>query len=204
VPPGAGLLASAGVAGLVAGVAARPTATNVVAGLQIALSQPIRVDDVVVVEDEWGRVEEIALTYVVIRVWDLRRLVLPISYFITNPFENWTRATADILGWVYLQVDYSAPVDDIRRHLYEVLCSSPNWDGNVWNLQVTDAGPSTIQLRALMSARDSSTSWDLQCEVREKLVAYLQERHPGALPRLRTEPVGRHELSTTRSGFPVD
>jgi len=186
---GAGLLASAGVIAIIAAVAAKPTATNIVAGLQIAMSQPIRVDDVVVVEGHWGRVEQIALTYVVVRVWDLRRLVLPISYFIENPFENWTRSTADILGWVHLEVDYSAPVDAIRRHLHQVLQASPDWDGQTWNLQVTGLGTETMQLRALMSSKDSSTSWNLQCEVREKLVAWLQAHHPGALPRLRSESV---------------
>ncbi len=184
---GAGLLASAGVVGIVAGVAIQPTATNLMAGLQIAVSQPIRIDDVVVVEGHWGRVEQIALTYVVVRVWDLRRLVLPISYFIKNPFENWTRSSAEILGWVFLDVDYSAPVDAIRQRLRQVLASSSNWDGKVWALQVTDLGPHTMQLRALMSSPDSSSSWDLQCEVREKLVAFLKEEHPGVLPRQRTE-----------------
>ncbi len=184
---GAGLLASAGIIGLAAGVAARPVATNVVAGLQLALSQPIRVDDVVVVEGHWGRVEEIALTYVVIRVWDLRRLVLPVSYFVTMPFENWTRSTADILGWVHLEVDYSAPVAAIRSKFGEILSRSPDWDGKVSVLQVTGLGAETMQLRALMSAPDSSRSWNLQCEVREKLVDFLQREHPSALPRLRTE-----------------
>lgn len=199
---GTGLLASAGVIAIIAAVAAKPTATNIVAGLQIALSQPIRVDDVVVVEGHWGRVEQIALTYVVVRVWDLRRLVLPISYFIENPFENWTRTTADILGWVHLEVDYSAPVDAIRRHLHDVLRASPDWDGQTWNLQVTGLGTETMQLRALMSSRDSSTSWNLQCEVREKLVAWLQDHHPGALPRLRSEsvPVPTPPLTGAGSG----
>ncbi len=197
---GAGLLASAGVIAIIAAVAAKPTATNIVAGLQIAMSQPIRVDDVVVVEGHWGRVEQIALTYVVVRVWDLRRLVLPISYFIENPFENWTRTTANILGWVHLEVDYSAPVDAIRGRLHEVLQASPDWDGQTWNLQVTGLGTETMQLRALMSSKDSSTSWNLQCEVREKLVAWLQAHHPDALPRLRSEsvPVPTPPLSAPR------
>jgi small-conductance mechanosensitive channel len=184
---GAGLLASAGIVGIVAGVAAKPTATNLVAGLQIAISQPIRVDDVVVVEGQWGRIEQIALTYVVVRVWDLRRLVLPVSYFIQNPFENWTRSTADILGWVFLQVDFSAPVDQIRARFEEILRASPDWDGKVAVLQVTDVGDNTMQLRALMSSPDSSRSWDLQCDVREQLIDYLRREHPAALPRRRTE-----------------
>lgn len=184
---GAGLLASAGIVGLVAGMAARPIFTNVLAGLQIAISQPIRVDDVVVVEGDWGRIEQIALTYVVVRVWDLRRLVLPISYFIENPFENWTRHTADILGFVYIEVDYTAPIDLLRDRFHQVLQESDDWDGQVWTLQVTNAGPSTIQLRALMSSSDSTRSWNLQVEVREKLISYLQEHFPGCLPRQRTE-----------------
>jgi small-conductance mechanosensitive channel len=186
---GAGLLASAGVIGIVAGVAAKPTATNIVAGLQIAISQPIRVDDVVVVEGHWGRVEQIALTYVVVRVWDLRRLVLPISYFIEHPFENWTKQTADIVGWVHLEVDYTAPVDAIRQELHRVLTASSDWDGTTWSLQVTSLGTETMQLRAIMSARDSSAAWNLECEVRERLVEFLQTKHPDALPRLRTLPV---------------
>ncbi|MGH9044054.1 MAG: mechanosensitive ion channel family protein [Acidimicrobiales bacterium] len=184
---GASLLASAGIVGLIAGISARPIVTNVVAGLQIAFSQPIRVDDVVVVEGQWGRVEEIALTYVVVRIWNLRRLILPISYFVENSFENWTRSTADIIGWVYLEVDHTAPVQAIRDQLHEILKESPNWDGNVWNLQVSDTGPSTIQLRAMMSSPSSPASWDLQCEVREKLIGFLAEHHPEALPRVRTE-----------------
>jgi small-conductance mechanosensitive channel len=184
---GIGLLASAGLVGVVGGIAARPTASNLVAGLQIAISQPIRVDDVVVVDGHWGRVEEIALTYVVVRVWDLRRLVVPVSYFVSQPFENWTRSTADILGWVHLEVDYTAPVDAIRTAFREIVAASPNWDGKVATLQVTGLGTETMQLRALMSSPDSSRSWDLQCEVRERLVAHLQEECPWALPRLRTE-----------------
>lgn len=190
---GAGLLASAGLLGLGAGIAAKPVATNLVAGVQIALSQPIRVDDVVVVEGEWGRIEEIALTYVVVRVWDLRRLILPVSYFITTPFENWTRSTADILGWVFIEVDYKAPVEEIRARFTDALSQSPDWDGKVSVLQVTRLGSETMQLRALMSSADSSKSWNLQCEVREKLVGFLQREYPWALPRVRAEFVGQHD-----------
>ncbi len=188
---GESLLASAGLAGLVIGLAARPAVTNLIAGIQIAFTQPIKVEDVVVVEGHWGRIEEITLTYVTIRVWDLRRLVVPISYFTSTPFENWTRSKADILGWVHIEVDYSAPVAEIREHLHQILLASPRWDGKVWTLQVTGAGSETIQLRALMSARDSATSWDLQCEVRERLIEFLREEHPYALPRLRTEGVAK-------------
>jgi small-conductance mechanosensitive channel len=199
---GAGLLASAGLIGVVAGVAAKPTVSNVIAGLQIAISQPIRVDDVVVVEGHWGRVEQIALTYVVVRVWDLRRLVLPIAYLIEHPFENWTRQSAQILGWVHLEVDYQAPVDAIRQQLGTILASSPDWDGETWSLQVTGLGTETMQLRALMGARDSAAAWNLECEVRERLVAFLREEHPEALPRLRTqavEPAGRADAASDPS-----
>lgn len=196
---GAGLLASAGLIGVVAGIAAKPTVTNVVAGLQLAISQPIRVDDVVVIEGHWGRIEQIALTYVVVKVWDLRRLVIPIAYFVENPFENWTRSTADILGWAHIEVDFGAPVDEIRQEFHRILSQSPDWDGNVWVLQVTGVGPTTMQLRCLMSSRDSSASWNLQCEVREKLMAYLHQHHPGALPRLRTA-AAETEPSTSPGG----
>lgn len=182
---GASLLASAGVAGLVAGIAARSTLGNLIAGLQIAFTEPIRIDDVVVVEGEWGRIEEITLTYVVVRIWDLRRLVLPTTYFIEQPFENWTRTEAQVLGTVTLNVDYTTPVEDVRAELKRTLDASDKWDGESWVLQVIDATEQTIELRALMSAPDAPTAWDLRCEVREQLVAYLQERHPSALPQLR-------------------
>lgn len=189
---GTGLLASAGIVAVIAGVAAKPAMTNLLAGIQIAITQPIRVDDVVVVDGHWGRIEEINLTYLVIRVWDLRRLVVPISYLITTPFENWTRTNSEILGFVHLDVDYTAPVGAIREHFEAILRNSPNWDGTVARLQVVSVGTSTMQLRALMSSVDSPTSWDLQCEVREALVAYLRDEYPDALPRLR---LGRSEPS---------
>ncbi len=184
---GTGLLASAGIVGIVAAVAAKPTATNVVAGIQIAISQPIRIDDVVVVDGHWGRIEEIALTYVVVRVWDMRRLVLPISYLITNPFENWTKSSSDILGWVLIDVDFKAPIEEIRQAFIAILASSSNWDKNLARLQVVSSTSTTMQIRALMSARDSSTSWDLQCEVRERLIDFIASNYPDALPRTRTE-----------------
>ena len=187
---GAGLLASAGLVGIAAGLAARPILTNMLAGIQIALSQPIRVDDVVVVDGEWGRIEQIALTYVVVQIWDLRRLVLPIAYFIEDPFENWTRNSSRVLGWAHLELDYRTSVEDLRRRFLEVLADSPDWDHQTAVLQVTGAGTETIQVRCLMSAVDSSRSWNLQCEVREKLIAYLREEHPDALPQLRVQLAG--------------
>lgn len=188
---GAGLLASAGVVGVIIGLGATPLINNLISGMQIALAQPIRLDDVVVItagsSGYWGRIEEIHLTYVVVKVWDLKRLVVPISYLTQNPFEVWTRHDSTVLGYVYIEVDYTMPVQALRDHLTEVVRSSPNWDGGVWNLQVTNLGHETVQLRALMSSADSSASWNLQCEVRERALAFLQERHPSALPRVRAE-----------------
>lgn len=184
---GGGLLASAGIAGIVIGFAAQRALGNLLAGFQIAITQPIRLDDVVVVEGEWGRVEEITLTYVVIRIWDERRLVLPIIYFLENPFTNWTRRTADILGTVFLHVDYDAPLDAIRNRLRELVDGHPAWDGRVAEVAVVDALPSTLQLRALVSSRDSGSAWELRCHVREGLVAFLKEAYPEALPRFRVD-----------------
>lgn len=186
---GAGVLASAGIVSIIAGIASKPVASNVIAGIQIALSQPIRLDDVVVIQGHWGRIEEISLTYVVVRVWDLRRLVLPISYFITNPFENWTKTTSDILGIVHIELDYTAPVAEIREQYLSILASSPDWDGSVARMQVTQLGVSTMQLRFVMSSADSSRSWNLECELREKMILFLQQKYPEVLPRIRAEMV---------------
>jgi small-conductance mechanosensitive channel len=182
---GATLFASAGAAGLLLGLAARPVFTNILAGLQVALTEPIRIDDVVVVEGQWGWIEEIRSTYVVVRVWDLRRLIMPLSYFIENPFENWTRHTADLLATVTLYVDYSAPIAELREYCHKVVQESGLWDGSAWAFQVTEAGPQTLQLRALMGVHNSGASWDIRCLVREKLIDYLQRNHPGCLPKTR-------------------
>jgi len=184
---GTSVLASAGVAGLVIGMAMRPTLASLVAGIQIALTQPIRIEDSVVVAGEWGWIEEITTTYVVIRIWDLRRLVVPLSYFTEQPFQNWTRTSADLLGSVMLYTDYRVPVDALRQELERVLKSSDKWKGEVCVLQVTDATEHTIQLRALMDARDAGTAWDLRCLVREKLIDFLQREYPESLPRTRAE-----------------
>ena len=184
---GASILASAGIAGIVVGLAAQRSLGSLLAGFQIALTQPIRVDDVVVVENEWGRVEDITLTYVVVKIWDERRLVLPISYFIEHPFQNWTRSSSALLATVFLYVDYQVPLDDTREELTRILRSSKNWDGRVNLLQVTDAREHVVELRVLASATDSGRAWDLRCEIREKLLLFLQRRHPGSLPRLRFE-----------------
>lgn len=183
---GAGLLASAGIASIVIGLAAQRTLGNLFAGFQIALTQPIRFDDVLVVEGQWGRVEEITLTYVVLRSWDLRRLVVPISYFLEKPFENWTRRTANLLGPVLLYLDYTVDVAVVRAELERIAAASKLWDGDVCALQVTDADAQSVELRALVSARNSSEVWDLRCEVREKLITFIQREYPDALPRMRT------------------
>lgn len=182
---GAGILASAGIVGIIVGLAAQRTISTILAGLQIAIAQPIRVDDVVIVENEWGRIEEITFTYVVVRLWDLRRLVVPITYFIEKPFQNWTRKTADILGTVFLYVDYTIPVQTIRDELHRILKESELWDGNAWGLQVTNASERTVELRALMSAPDAPTAWNLRCKVREELIAFIQKNYPEGLPKVR-------------------
>lgn len=184
---GTSILASAGIIGIVVGLAAQRTIATLLAGLQIAITQPIRVDDVVIVENEWGRIEEITFTYVVVRIWDLRRLVLPITYFIEKPFQNWTRVTADLLGAVFIYVDYTVPVQAIRRELHRILKGSDVWDGKAWVLQVTNATERTLELRALMSAPDAPTAWNLRCEVREKLIEFIKKNYPDGLPKVRAE-----------------
>jgi len=184
---GVSLLASAGIAGLILGFSAQKVLSNLFAGIQIAITQPIRLDDVVIVENEWGWIEEITLTYVVVKIWDLRRLIIPISYFIEKPFQNWTRISADILGTVYIYGDYTIPVAKLREELTRILQSTDLWDGKVDGLQVTNAKEYTLELRALMSAKDSPKAWDLRCLVREKLVAFVQENYPQCLPKFRTE-----------------
>ena len=184
---GVSLFASAGVAGLVAGLAARPVLSNLFAGVQLAVTQPIRIDDAVIVENEWGWVEEITSTYVVLRLWDWRRMIVPLTYFIEKPFQNWTRESSALIGTSMLYVDYRAPVAAIRKKLEDIAKASPLWDGKVVNLQVTDCRNDTMELRCLVSASSAPRTFDLRCEVREKLVDYLQREHPEALPRWRTD-----------------
>ena len=184
---GTTILASAGVIGIVIGMAAQRTIGTFIAGIQIAITQPIRVDDVVIVENEWGRIEEITLTYVVVRIWDLRRLIIPITYFIEKPFQNWTRTTADILGTVYIYVDYTVGVDVVRQQLQKILNETQLWDKKVCVLQVTNTTERTMELRALLSAADASTAWSLRCYVREKLIEFIREKYPHVLPKLRAE-----------------
>jgi len=177
---GTTMLASAGVAGIVVGLAARPLFENLVAGVQIALTQPIRIDDVVQVENEYGRIEHIGATYVVVNLWDRRRMVLPLTYFIEKPFQNWTRTGAALTGAVTIYADFSVPVDAVRAALPEILGTSPLWDGDVQRVQVTDTTETAMQLRVLVSARNTSDLWDLRCEVREKLIAWLQAHYPAS------------------------
>jgi small-conductance mechanosensitive channel len=184
---GVSLLASAGLAGIVIGFAAQKSLGTLLAGIQIAFSQPIRIDDVVIVEGEWGRIEEITLTYVVVKIWDERRLVVPITYFLDNVFQNWTRTSAQLLGTVFIYADYNIPVEEVRQELRHILESTDLWDGRVCVLQVTAADEKSIELRALMSAEDSSKAWDLRCYVREKLITFMQERFPESLPRIRVQ-----------------
>ena len=184
---GVSLFASAGVAGIILGFAAQSLIGNVLAGFQLALAQPIRLDDVVIVEGEWGWIEEINITYVVIRIWDKRRLIVPTKYFIEKPFQNWTRTSAEILGTVFIYTDYTVPVGAIREELTRILKDDPLWDGKVNNLQVTNATDKAIEIRALMSASDSPKAWDLRVGVREKLIEFLQNNYPESLPRVRIE-----------------
>src|SRR5487761_93560 len=184
---GASLLASAGIVGIIAGVAGQKTLANLIAGFQIALAQPIRLDDVVIVEGEWGRIEEITLSYVIVHIWDDRRLGLPLTYFVEKSFQNWTRNSAQLLGSVFIWVDYSFPLEEGRKALGRIIESSPLWDRRFWNLQVTDTSERTMQLRVLATSEDSSKSWDLRCEIREKFIAYIQEHHPRSLPTVRAQ-----------------
>ncbi len=187
---GTSLIASAGIASVIIGFAAQKSIANLLAGLQIAFTQPIRYDDVVIVENEWGRIEEITLTYVVIRIWDARRLIVPISYFLEKPFQNWTRTSSDILGAVFISVDYTLPIDSLRAELQRIL-QQPDvnilWDKRVANVQVTDATERTLQVRLLVSAANASNAFDLRCLVRERIIAYVVEHHPTGLPQNRTE-----------------
>lgn len=184
---GISLFASAGVAGLIIGLSAQKALGTVLAGLQIAITQPIRIDDVVIVENEWGKIEEINLTYVVIRIWDSRRLVVPSTYFLDKPFQNWTRTSADILGTVFIYTDYTMPFEPLRKELTRLLESNSLWDKKVNVLQITDAKQTTVEIRALMSAANSPDAWDLRVYVREKLIEFIQREYPQCLPRTRIE-----------------
>ncbi len=202
---GATLLASAGIIGLVAGIAAKPVFGNLIAGLQIALAQPIRLDDVVIVEGEWGRIEEITSTYVVVRIWDERRMVVPLQWFIENPFQNWTRTSAQLLGTAFLWLDYRTPMAEVRAQLQRICEEDPRWDGRVCVAQVTETCEQTIEVRLLVSSGNSGDLFDLRCVVRERMIDYLAQCHPEALPRLRADLAreGPGETLPARTPTPV-
>lgn len=182
---GTSILASAGILGIIVGIAAQRSIGALLAGIQVAVTQPIRIDDVVIVEGEWGRIEEMTLSYVVVCIWDERRLVVPISHFMEKPFQNWTRVSADLLGTVFVYVDYTVPVAEVREALQAIVGASEYWDRRLCLLQVTNATERSLELRALVSAADASSAWDLRCEVREKLVDFIQKTYPDGLPKLR-------------------
>lgn len=181
---GTSLLASAGIIGIIAGVAAQSTLSNLMAGLQIAFGDSVKIGDTVVVEGEMGTVEEITLSFLTVQIWDDRRLTMPVSYFNSKPYENWSRGGPQMTGTVFLYLDHSAPVAELREHLYEYLSEHPDWDGRSWNLLVTDSTPTGIEVRASMTGRDSDAVWSLRCAVREELISWLNNQHPGALPRV--------------------
>jgi len=187
---GAGLLASAGLASLVLATAAKSSASNLLAGIQIALTEPIRLEDVVVIENEWGKVEEITTTYVVVRTWDLRRLIVPISFFIDKSFQNWTREHTELLGTAFLYVDYSVPVDALRTEFFRLLAGEPQWDGKVKALQVTNISERTVEIRCLLSASNASDQFDLRCIIREGMLRFIQDNFPDSFPRTRFSPTG--------------
>ena len=190
---GTGLLTGVGVGGIIIGFAAQKSLSNLLAGFQLAFTQPLRIDDVLVVEGEWGRVEEITLTYVVLHIWDQRRLILPINYFIEKPFQNWTRNTADIMGTVFLYLDYATPLEPLRAELTRLLENDPLWDKRVKVLQVTNTSEKTMEVRALMSSSSSGNAFDLRCNVREGLIKFLQEKYPDAFPVVRLAELGKNE-----------
>lgn len=193
---GVSLMASAGVAGIVLGLALQPVLKNLFAGIQLAITQPIRIDDALIVEGEWGKVEEITATYVVVKLWDWRRLILPLGYFIEKPFQNWTREGASLIGTVMIYLDYTVPVAEIRRKVEEIAAASPLWDRQVVNVAVTDFRETVMEIRILVSAADGGKTFDLRCEVREKLIAFIQQDYPGALPKMRAELADVRELRT--------
>jgi small-conductance mechanosensitive channel len=200
---GAGLLASAGLASLVLATAAKSTASNLLAGIQIALTEPIRLDDVVIVENEWGKIEEITTTYVVVAIWDYRRLVVPLTYFIEKPFQNWTREHADLMGTSFLYVDYSIPVKALREEFFRVLELSPLWDRKIKALQVTNLSEHTMEIRCLLSARNAGEQFDLRCIIREQMVEFIQANYPDAFPRTRFSAISTMKQSEQGAVLPV-
>ncbi|WP_106477016.1 mechanosensitive ion channel family protein [Phytohalomonas tamaricis] len=202
---GASILASAGIIGVALGFAAQKVLGNLIAGIQIAITQPIRIDDAVIVEGEWGQVEEITLTYVVVRIWDWRRLVLPITYFVEKPFQNWTRNQSELLGTVYIYMDYHVPLDPLREELERITDASELWDRQVRVVQLTDFTERTMQVRILASASSAPRTFDLRCEIREKMIMFINQHYPEALPRLRAEttemPTSPEQVASTQHGI---
>jgi small-conductance mechanosensitive channel len=186
---GLSLLTSAGIIGIIVGFAAQKSIGMILAGIQIAITQPIRIDDVVIVEGEWGRIEEITLTYVVVKIWDERRLILPVNYFLEKPFQNWTRTNADIMGTIFLYVDYSFPVESIRTVLPDMLKGNTDWDGRIWNVQVTDTTERYKEVRVLLSSADASKNWDLRTSIREKLICFINDNYPGTFVKIRIKTI---------------
>ncbi len=200
---GTGLMASAGLASLVLATAAKSTASNLIAGMQIAFTEPIRIDDVVVIAGEWGRIAEITATYVVVNIWDQRTLIVPLSYFIEQPFTNWTRSGAQIRGAAFLYVDYSMPVEPLLTELERVVKTTPLWDGRVCGLQVTNLTEHTMELRCLVSSGDSGKNFDLRCLVREKMIDYVRANYPEALPTMRVELQKREDAPDLPPPVPI-
>lgn len=196
---GAGLLTSAGVAGIIIGFAAQKSIANLLAGLQIAFTQPIRIDDVVIIEGEFGRVEEITLTYVVVRLWDQRRMITPLNYFIEKPFQNWTRFNSELLGSIFIYADYDLPIEPLRQELNKITENHPLWDGRVRNVMLTDLTENVMKIRMLVSARSSGDAFDLRCFVREYMVTFIQENYPNSLPKTRVEMLPVGELDSNAS-----
>lgn len=187
---GVSLLASAGVAGIIIGFAAQRSFGQIFSGIQIAFTQPVRLDDVVVIEGEWGRIEEINITYAVVKIWDERRLIIPIDYFLNNPIQNWTRTTSDILGTVFLYVSYDLPLEPLREELARIVEDDPNWDGRVHNIQVTESKQWYKEIRVLVSSNNSSSNWDLRVAVREKLIDFINRYYPGSFAKINSAATG--------------
>lgn len=199
---GVTLMASAGLAGLAVGAAAQPALKNLIAGVQLAFTEPIRLDDVVIIGGEWGRIEEIRLTYVVVRIWDDRRLIVPVSKFLEDSFQNWTRSNAQLLGSVFLYVDPAADIERLRAEAERLIAANPRWDKRFWNLRVTDTKPETLEVRILMTAEDASTAFDLRCDMREAMTGFIAREMPEAIVRRRFAAVSRADPSAGQStGF---
>ena len=194
---GISFLASAGVLGVLVSLSAQKTFNNLLAGIQIAMTQPIKLNDIVIVESEWGRIEEITLTHVIVKIWDLKRLILPITYFVEKPFQNLSRSSTDAIGCVYLYLDFSVPIDELRKKLKEILDDSALWNRDIWGLQVTDTTEKALEIRALMSTSNAENLFDLKCYVREKLVEFIRQEYPEALPKIRGEGLDKLEAEKT-------